>query len=115
MSFREPALVGRWLPSAAIVRPSGIQTGTPKTALGPPVTAVSCRVATSTTWIPWRLTRSASRRRLATNAIRVPSGDQAGSSSATGPSVRRVAAPDATSTSHRWPTWSYVKPVPLSM
>ena len=39
------------------------------------------------------VTRSASRRRFDVNAIRVPSGDQAGASSATGPSVRRDASP----------------------
>ena len=40
-----------------------------------------------------RSSRSGSRRRLAANAIRVPSGDQAGSPSAVGPSVRRRASP----------------------
>ena len=54
-------------------------------------------------------------RRFAANAMRVPSGDQAGSASPDGPSVRRAAAPVATSTSHRWATRSYRKPAPLSM
>ena len=79
------------------------------------VTAVDRRVATSTTWIAGRRRGRGRGRRSETNAIRVPSGDQAGSRSETGPSVSRVAAPVATSTSHRWRTWSYWNPGPLSM
>ena len=52
------------------------------------MTAVTARVPTSTTWMSWRVvSRSASRRRFEVKAIRVPSGDQAGSRSETGPSV----------------------------
>ena len=45
-----------------------------------PVSAVTALVATSTTWTSWMNLRSASRRRLAAKATRVPSGDQVGSS-----------------------------------
>ena len=104
MSLRMPAVRSRRLPSAAIVRPSGSHVGTPKTEFGPAVIGETARVATSTTYRSGRQRMSWSRRRFEEKAIRVPSGDQAGSWSATGPSVRRVAAPVATSTSQRCST-----------
>ena len=84
---------------------------------GPRVIAVTVRVAdVHDVDVPVGSgARSASRRRFEVKAIRRPSGDQAGSPSGTRPSVSRRAWPVATSTSHRCPTLSYVKPSPLSM
>ena len=115
MSLRDPAPAGNRLPSAAMVFPSGSHVGRSKADFGPAVTAVTFRDATSTVNRSDRKTRSWSRCRFAENAIRVPSGDHAGEWSVVAPSVSRVASPLVASTSQRCPTWSYVKPSPLSM
>ena len=97
MSLRLPAPPSYRWPSAAIVLPSGSHVGVVNIERGPRVTAVTARVATSTTWMSvWAEMRSASRRRFETNAIRRPSGDQAGSASgrATVGQPRRLAGRD---------------------
>lgn len=56
---------------------------------GSPVSRVSRPVRRSSTWTRYELPATGSPARSEANAIRVPSGDQAGPRSSQGPSVRR--------------------------
>ncbi len=89
-------------------------TSAPRRVPRPPLIRVSRPDSTSTTQIDGRSRKSASRPRLATNAICRPSGDQAGDASLVEPPVSRRASPVATSTTHRWSSRSSMKPRPLN-
>ena len=76
-----------------IEAPSRVQVGPANSVSPPPTIVVTSRDATSTTKTDERPSRSGCGRRLAVNAMRVPSGLQAGSPSAVGPATSDRASP----------------------